>query len=163
MTALLLRRATTVIASCTVAIGMVLAPDADAAPGPAPMAADIAATQECYERDGYPPGGGRNLGGNPPKYNWDFTPHIGARYSSCGRFISLYYGGATNITHYNVRWAAPGENWKQSELRAGAKMVWKFYSVWGDYNFAVQACHRGDRFQKSRCTNWSPQIYLNAR
>ncbi|KUN85053.1 hypothetical protein AQJ64_12540 [Streptomyces griseoruber] len=155
----MVRRAATVAASCAVAVGVMTAPGAGAAP-----TATEGVTQGCYQRDGYPPGGGRNIGGYPAKYKWDFTPYIGARYYSCGRYVKLYYGGySTNTTHYNVRWAPPGGSWRQSELRAGADMVWTFDAAYGDYNFSVQACNRGGTFERSRCTNWSPQLYLNTR
>jgi hypothetical protein len=153
------RRAATAAASaCVVAIGIMTAPEAAAAP-------DTAPAQGCYHRDGYPPDGGRNIGGSPPKYKWDHTPYVGARYASCGRVVTLYYGGYTsNTTHYNVRWSQPGSHgWKQGELRAGARMKWEMPAGYGDYNFTVQACNRGGFGQRSNCTNWSPQLYLNAR
>ncbi|MDL5203792.1 hypothetical protein [Streptomyces sp. ALI-76-A] len=163
MAALMLRRTATVLSSCAVAAGIVMAPEAGAAPAAAPTVTDAVA-QGCYTRDGYPPDGGRNIGGNPPKYKWDHTPYVGARYASCGRTVRLYYGGYTNnTTHYNVRYAPPGGGWQQTELRAGAHMMWKFPAAYGDYNFSVQACNRGGAFQSSRCTNWSPQLYLNTR
>ncbi|MEV5320713.1 hypothetical protein AB0K92_24220 [Streptomyces sp. NPDC052687] len=84
------------------------APEAAAAP-------DTAPAQGCYHRDGYPPGGGRNIGGSPPKY------------------------------------------------KSGARVKWEMPAGYGDYDFMVQACNRGGSGQRSHCTNWSPQLYLNAR
>ncbi|GGU79980.1 hypothetical protein GCM10010260_10170 [Streptomyces filipinensis] len=160
MTTLMLRRTVPVVFSCAVAIGMTTAPNAGAASA---TAVDVT-KQACYETDGYPPDGGRSTGEDPVRYKWDNTPYIGARYSSCGRVARIYYGGyTTNTTHYNVRWAPPGGSWRQTELGPGARQVWTISAAWGDYNFMVQACNRGGIFQQSRCTNWSPQLYLNTR
>lgn len=155
----MVRRMVTVLSSCVVAAGIMTAPTA----GAASTATDEVA-RGCYTRDGHPPGGGRNIGGYPAKYQWDHTPYVGARYHSCGRTVSFYYGGyTTSTTHYNLSYTSPGSGWRQIELRAGANMVWRFDAAYGDYNFKVQACNRGGAFQSSRCTNWSPQLYLNTR
>lgn len=116
-------------------------------------------------RNAYPPDGGRRAGGSPPHYKWDYTPYIAARYSSCGAFVNVFYGGnggIANVTHYNVRWVAPGGPWEQGELRPG-RSPWSWPARHGDYTLTIQACSRGGLFERSYCSNWSPVLYLNTR
>lgn len=148
MAALILRRMAIVLSSCAVAAGSVMAPTVT-----------DAAAQGCY-RDAYPPGGGRNIGGSPNRYKWDSSPYIGARYNRCNGYVYVLYGGYS-ATHWNVRWAAPNGPWEQGELPAG-KALWSWPARHGDYNLMVQACNRGF-LSRSKCTDWSPQLYLNTR
>ncbi|MFF2131495.1 hypothetical protein ACFVW1_40305 [Streptomyces olivochromogenes] len=148
MAALMLRRIATVLSCWAVAAGVVMAPTVTEA-----------AARGCY-RDAYPPGGGTNIGGSPNRYKWDGSPYMGARYDSCRGYVDVIYGGY-RATHYNVRWVAPGGPWEQGELSA-AKGLWSWPARHGDYNLTIQACNRG-ALQRSSCTNWSPQLYLNTR
>ncbi|MGW7263407.1 hypothetical protein [Streptomyces sp. NPDC054842] len=149
MAALMMRRTAVALASCAVAAGGMMAP----------TGVGDAAARGCYV-DAYPPGGGTNIGGSPNRYQWSNSPYIGARYNRCNGYVYVIYGGY-RATHYNVRWAAPGGPWEQSELSA-SKGLWKWPARHGDYNLMIQACNRGT-FSGSKCTAWSPQLYLNTR
>ncbi|MER7947546.1 hypothetical protein ABTY59_09185 [Streptomyces sp. NPDC096079] len=136
-----------VLASCAVAAGVVTAPTVTEA-----------AARGCYE-DAFPPGGGINIGGSPNRYKWDNSPYIGARYDRCANRVYVIYGGY-RATHYNVRWVAPGGPWEQGEVGPGGQ--WSWPPRHGDYNLTIQACNRST-FGSSKCTAWSPQLYLNTR
>ncbi len=100
---------------------------------------------------------GSQVGANPVRYEYGNSPYVGARYNSCTDVIKVYFGGYTNLTHYNVIYGS-----RQYELAAGPAKVWTVtppsYDTW--VTFSVQGCIRGSWPQPSRCTRWSPTLYV---
>ena len=162
------RQVWSVLAVLGLGAGLATAPAApasadisDIVPGaPAPQTARRAATtQACTIYDGYATTG-EKWGANPPKYEYGNSPYVGARYNSCSDVIRVYYGGYTNLTHYNVLDRVRG----QRELKAGANMVWTVTPYAStDYweSFSVQGCVRGKWPNPSKCTRWSPTVWVH--
>ncbi|MET9887756.1 hypothetical protein ABZZ20_32395 [Streptomyces sp. NPDC006430] len=166
--------------TCTVVLigaGLLWAPAARAAV-PSDLATQPEATPAslCVSRpprDGFPPGGGNNTGGIPPRYQWGNSPYLGARYDSCPSKVRVFYGGYSgtgflHYTHYVMKYTTPGElGWKTTQLTIGQHRVWTFTNAsHGDWNFKVKACFNAPREgggERSVCSDWSPQIYLNSR
>jgi hypothetical protein len=130
--------------------GLIVAPSASAAPcapGGVPQLLDATATA------------GQAIAGTPPRYQFGDSPYVGARYDHCLHTITVYFGGYTGITHYNLR-----PSWgPQVELAPRAKGVWTAPRSLVDHRlndirFAVQACKRGGFLESSSCTPWSPEV-----
>ena len=151
----ILRTAT--VTSAVLAAAALTAPSGEAAP------ATHAGPQACIINDGYATTGVK-WGSNPPKYEYGNSPYLGAQYNSCSDVIKVYYGGYTNLTHYNAIYGYGSGH--QAELKPGAAMVWTRtpYSS-GDYweRFAVQGCIRGTWPNPSKCTRWSPEVWVHVQ
>ncbi|MEU3910876.1 MULTISPECIES: hypothetical protein [unclassified Streptomyces] len=141
------RAAATVWSAVLLATGAVVVPAEAAAPA-----------AECYTRNGYPAQAGTtDIGGRPPKYKFTNSPYIGGLYESCSNNITVYYGGySTNTTYYLLNWNSDRTDWTSQRLRAGAHMQWTLDAPGRGYNFLVRACN------DTRCTTWSPMIFVNA-
>ncbi|MFI1972196.1 hypothetical protein [Streptomyces cinnamoneus] len=167
-------------AACAAALlgaGLMCAPGAGAV-GKADATAqpDRSPASLCVSRPphyGFPPDGGTNTGGVPPRYQWGKSPYLGARFDSCPNRVRVYYGGYSgtgflHYTYYVMRYTTPDElGWKTANLTIGEHRVWTFNSASsGDWNFKVKACFNAPvqgGGERAICTDWSPQIYLNAR
>ena len=114
-------------------------------------------TSTCKINDGVATTGSP-VGANPVRYEYGNSPYVGARYNSCTDVIKVYFGGYTNLTHYNVIRGA-----RQYELAPGPARVWMITPASWDYvaTFSAQGCVRGDWPQPSRCTRWSPTVSVN--
>jgi hypothetical protein len=123
------------------------------------QAQHVQSAKRCYVNVGTlaSGAGGRNIGGYPPRYEYDASPYLGAIYDSCAGTMKVYYGGYTS-THYNIR--GYGE---QRDVPGGLKRV-TTWRVSGSgpraYPFTVQACNRGSGGGRSNCTQWSPVVWL---
>jgi hypothetical protein len=148
----ILRTATVV--SAVLAAGALTAASGDAAP------AAHHTLKACIINDGDAETG-EKFGSDPPKYEYGNSPYLGVRYNSCSDVIKVYYGGYTDLTHYNVM----SNLRRQQELKAGPKMVWTVtpYFATGDHweRFAVQGCIRGNWPNPSKCTRWSPTVWIH--
>ncbi|MEV4177568.1 hypothetical protein [Nonomuraea sp. NPDC049709] len=146
-------RAMAVAAAVLTAAGIMLPTGATA------DAAQQAKSADCYVNLGTLTfgAGGRNIGGYPPRYEFDASPYLGAIYDSCAGTMKVYYGGYKS-THYNIRGYG-----NQREVPGGLKRV-TTWRVSGSepraYPFTVQACNRGSGLGRSRCTQWSPTVWL---
>ncbi|MCB5180193.1 hypothetical protein [Streptomyces antimicrobicus] len=151
MSVLARRRAVTALASALVLATGILT-------GPAAQAAQSAPAAQCRTTNGFPPKGGTNTGGTPPRYKFSNSPYIGAIYDSCDNVIKLYFGGySANLTHYIVRMQWDTTDWQDIRMAPGPRRMWTVEAPGRDYNFLVQACNG------SACTRFSPQLYVNAR
>ena len=149
MSVLMRRRAVTAVsAAVLLATGALVAPATGAQAAPA---------AGCYTRDGFPPKGGTNTGGTPPRYKFSDSPYVGATYESCENVIKLYFGGYSSAEHYRITWQADTGDWQVTRGNPGARKVWTLQAPGYDYNFRVQACNG------SACTRSSPLLYVNAR
>ena len=135
---------------------------ATAAPAGLPAAAVEPSTRTshastCKINDGVATTGSP-VGANPVRYEYGNSPYVGARYNSCTDVIKVYFGGYTNLTHYNVIHGS-----RQYELAPGPARVWTITPASWDYvvTFRAQGCVRGDWPQPSRCTRWSPTVFVN--
>ena len=151
-----MRNALRATAIATVVLGLALsAPTAGhAAEKKLPQRAPAA---PCKVSDGWATSG-VSWGSNPPKYEYGNSPYVGAQYNSCTDVTRVYYGGYSNLTHYNVIYGS-----RQYELRAGPRMVWTVTPASFDHQdtFTVQGCIRGSWPNPSSCTRWSPTVHLN--
>jgi hypothetical protein len=100
---------------------------------------------------------GREVGANPYRYKFDGSPYLGVRWDQCGDSITLYYGGTSGMTHYNLR----DVHGSQIRLRNFANGQLRFpppreRSYW----WIVQACKEGGVFTKTSCTRWSPAVAI---
>jgi hypothetical protein len=115
--------------------------------------------------DGYARVGTR-VAGVPPRWDFPTSPYLGARFNECTDTMTVYFGGYSGITHYNIKWAeegtacAPYIQCKQIEVGPGLRRIHRI----GGNELAsrpvlnVQACKRGGFLQSSSCTRWSPTI-----
>ncbi len=73
-------------------------------------------------------------------------------------YFLRFYGSA--ITHYNVRYTAPGGRTTQIEVGAvsgsneSGHNIFRNLTPGGKYTVSVQACNRGGFLQSSKCTGW---------
>jgi hypothetical protein len=121
---------------------------------PNPPTPDAAA---CRINDGTSSTGSPR-GANPVRYEYGNSPYVGARYNSCLDVIKVYFGGYTNLTHYNLK-----SFFSQREMAPGPYRV----ATWtpefpGNYvdTFTVQGCVRGGFPPHSHCTRWSPTVHV---
>ncbi|GHF71156.1 hypothetical protein GCM10010218_60620 [Streptomyces mashuensis] len=146
------------------------------APGAAAAAVGHTPASLCVTRPphtGFPPAGGTDIGGSPPRYQSGNSPYLGARFDSCPSTVRAYYGGyaGTGLFHYTyyvMQYTKPGElGWKTINLTIGEHRLLTFHEASnGDWNFKVKACFDATvqgGGQRAFCSPWSPQIYLNAR
>lgn len=162
-------RRRTLATFCTavlIATGVALTPGAAQAQAPS-----AAPAGQCTYRDGYPPGGGTNIGAvpNPPnEYQSRNTPYVGARFDGCTNTLKLYYGGYSSprYSSYEVQYTCPAQlGWRTWQLTIGEHRVYTINGpAHGDWNFKVRACASSiDDSQGARpCTGWSPQLFLHA-
>ena len=114
-------------------------------------------TAACTINDGVASTGSQ-VGANPIRYEYGNSPYVGARYNSCADVVKVYYGGYTNLTHYNL-----ASLFSQREVAAGPRMV---VTVTPDFvgshlaTYSVQGCIRGSWPRPSRCTRWSPTVQV---
>ena len=146
-----------------VASTLAFAPSATAAPAQPVTAsvqqADLLHGVTCTVNNGRAYSG-RAIGGSPPRFEYDNSPYLGARYDSCGDSVKLYYGGYTGITHYNIRWGNTQREVGPGQARVLTLNASQFGE--GDVDFVVQACKRGSGpFSTSSCTRWSPPVRLS--
>ncbi|MBP2366479.1 hypothetical protein [Pseudonocardia parietis] len=129
--------------------------------------ADTVSAAGCVKKDGTARSG-RRVGSNPVRFDYPDAPYVGARYDSCRGEITVYYGGYTGNTHYNVM-----VNGRQSEVGPGEAKKRTIPVTPGSFVSAqVQSCERGrvvTRWplppirERSTCTRFSPTVTVQAR
>lgn len=116
----------------------------------------------CVVRDGTA-GAGQRVGGKPARFEYGDSPYVGTRYNSCEGTVKIYYGGYTNITHYNVI-----VNGRQRETRAGERLVLTVpVNPGSPVSVQAQACQLGEWVivarKPSSCTRFSPPVTVQTQ
>jgi hypothetical protein len=129
---------------------------------PGPPAGAMLTAAACAVRDGTA-AAGQHVGGNPVRFEYGDSPYVGARYNSCEGTVKIYYGGYTNITHYNVT-----VNGRQRETRAGERLVLTVpVNPGSPVSVQVQACQLGEWVvvarKPSSCTRFSPPVTVQTQ
>ncbi|QTD99506.1 hypothetical protein [Streptomyces cyanogenus] len=160
-----MRRSLTTVAAAAVLLLPVASVDGVAtAAGQAKEPGSAPATL-CTYRDAFPPGGGTNIGGVPPRYKYTYTPYAGARFDGCTNTLKVYYGGYSNprYAYYEISYTYPSRfGWFTWQMGMGERQVATVQGpAHGDWNFKVRACARSID-EGPHCTGWSPQLFLHA-
>ncbi|GHH80985.1 hypothetical protein GCM10018793_37440 [Streptomyces sulfonofaciens] len=163
MVSILWRRPLTAACAALIGAGLLVAPAAQAGATPG------APSGSCTTRNGFPPDGGTNIGGDPPRYVSGSSPYLGARYNSCTNKLQVYRGFTSTAhrtyAYYDIRFVQPGRHgWQAKQLPMGQRRVWTITpDTSGDWNFRVRACMRSiDEDGGATCSSWSPQIFVHA-